>query len=256
MPSINVTGAAARLLAFGTNTPGQCLNYVWQAIAQGQVHYLTGGAASAYATWQTTDPASRHLGDRIVPKDMPAYLGARAGNALGDVIISRGDGTFAATDYPNGHVGICTLQQRIVQTGRPYLGWASTMGGYTLTSTSTAGGGVPIPDPIPTPKEDMMPSIEAVKFTNEPGGSVIALVGEFTYEVVSDFTASRYLAPGTTYRAVDQPFLTYHQQLVGKNLAKIAALLPPASGGAVDLTPVLNAIAAIPSAPTKFVASA
>jgi hypothetical protein len=201
MPNINVSGAAARLLAFGTNTPGHCLEFVWRAISQGRVHYLTGGGESAYATWQATNPASRHNGDRNVPKDMPAYFGPRPGNALGDVIISNGDGTFTATDRPNGHIGICTLTQRGIQIGRPYLGWSETMGGYDLTTTTTAGSGgtqlpvtpdTPITPPPVTPKElDIMAEPIYIKGDTNPEVSAF-------YTNVSDAATP---GPGAVFKA-------------------------------------------------------
>lgn len=152
MPTIDTTGAGARMLARRVNTPAHCLEYVWDAISQGKYHYITGGAASAYATWLAIPESHRHNGDRHPPKDMPVFFGIRTstGNVLGDVIISNGDPipyTFA-TDYPtSGKIGTPTLQQRAVQVGRVYLGWADSMGGYTLTSSSWSGGGITPIDP-------------------------------------------------------------------------------------------------------------
>jgi hypothetical protein len=156
LPSIVTTGAAERMMAFVTNTPGHCLEYEWKAVGQGN-HYLSGGAASARATWDAIPAQYRHVGDRDVPKDMPAFFGVRpsTGNNDGDVIVSFGDGTFAATDYPAGRLGRPTLPQRAAEIQRVYLGWADWQGGYTLSSASWAGGGVtPIP-PVPKLEPDM-----------------------------------------------------------------------------------------------------
>lgn len=149
MTTINVDGAAARLLANKTlAAAGYCLHYCWLAITQGQFHYITGGAGSAYATWLAV-PADHQHSSRNVPKDFPAFLGPKLLSKAGDVIISNGDGTFTATDWPKSkQVGICTLAEREKQTGRKFVGWASSMGGYELVSTSIAGEtGTPITAP-------------------------------------------------------------------------------------------------------------
>lgn len=180
MPEIDVSGAAQRLLDQVVNDPGKCLQHVWRAIGQGR-HYLTGGGSDAFSTWRATPVGNRHVGDRNVPKNMPAYLGPKNGNNYGDVMISRGDGTFAATDRPNGRVGICTLEQRMAQTGRPYLGWADSMGGYDLIDYSTAGGGTPFnPE-----EEDMIQPLATRTIRNMSSGDVatlyptgIALIGD------------------------------------------------------------------------------
>jgi lysozyme family protein len=61
----------------------------------------------------------------------------------GDVCISVGGGRVACTDYPGwGQVGTCTIDQRIAQTGRTYLGWTEDfLGNTTVSVGSPAGGG-------------------------------------------------------------------------------------------------------------------
>lgn len=177
MPSINVTGAAARLLANRTlAAASHCLYYCWLAISQGRVHYITGGADTAYNTWLAVPAAHQHT-SRIVPKDMPAFLGQKRFSSAGDVIISRGDGTFVATDWPSSkQVGVCTLEQREKQTGRKFVGWASSMGGYTLTTTSTAGEtGSPIEDEKPLDLGDEM------KLITHPNGQPAMTDGAFVF---------------------------------------------------------------------------
>ena len=173
MATINVDGSAARLLANGVLAKsGYCLYYCWLAISQGVVHYITGGADTAYNTWLAV-PADHQHASRAVPKDFPAFLGKKFSSSAGDVIISRGDGTFVATDWPGSRqVGICTLAERETQTGRQFVGWASSMGGHELVSTSTAGeSGTPI-TAVP---ENHLP---------EYGGARVALVMNRTQDNV------------------------------------------------------------------------
>ncbi len=297
MPSLNVTGAAARLLAFGTNTPGRCLEFVWLAISQGKVHYISGGAGSAYETWQATDPASRHLGDRNVPKDMPAFFGPRPGNPYGDVIISNGDGTFTATDRPNGHVGICTLNQRGIQVGRPFLGWAETMGGYTLTTTNTAGTGssvlLPTSPTLPPPPKRIDMTLPLVFNVTDGGLAGVYLTlnadGGYVYPAAEVSAAVTVAAPvfnnsinsdgnkiGATENGVPVKIRQENLHIILQGLGyrdagtiiesvatsgggffdKVARTAEPVEtvGAAIDLTPVLDAIKAIPAAPRTFVA--
>lgn len=177
MPSIDVTGAAARLLANKSLVhASRCLYYCWLAISQGKVHYITGGADTAYNTWLAVPAAHQHT-SRTVPKDMPAFLGKKRFSLAGDVIISRGDGTFVATDWPGSkQVGVCTLAQREAQTGRKFVGWASSMGGYTLTTTSTAGeSGTPIDaEKVPDLGEEM-------KLITHPNGQPAMTDGAFVF---------------------------------------------------------------------------
>lgn len=276
MPSINVTGAAARLRAYGRNEPGKCLQFVWAAISQGRFHYLSGGANSAYETWQATDPASRHNGDRNVPKDMPAYFGPRPGNAFGDVIISNGDGTFTATDRPSGHIGVCTLLERGVQIGRPYLGWAETMGGYTLSSTSTASTSgtplIPISEKHLSRKRANMYLVHDIK--NGTGSYLVTDVGctgilgaveNAVWRMIgspSDGTQGVPVNPN-----IPLPMFTplYKSEIdeLDAVLRANARLNNPAGAvsGATDLTPIVDALAtqtalikALPAAPRTFVA--
>ena len=92
--------------------------------------------------------------------------------------ISLGGGRLAATDYPgSGLTGITTIAHRAAQTRRPYLGWAGTFGGYTLTGlTSTASsGGTPItPDTL---KEGKM----LIVYGNITGESRKFLIDPFTW---------------------------------------------------------------------------
>ena len=173
MPNLDVTGAAARMLAQRTNTPGQCLHYEWLAVSQGRVHYLTGGADTAYNTFENVVPSARHT-NRDVPRDYPTFLGPRVGSPDGDVILSRGDGTFVATDYPSaGRIGICTLAQREAQTGRKFVGWTTMQGGHTLTSTNPSSDTATLITPAQQPIEqepEMHPLGVVYQIVNPKGG--------------------------------------------------------------------------------------
>lgn len=163
MPTLDVTGAPERLLTYKNILRSHCLMYVSRAIRNGEPPLNWAGLTTAWDCWQHNAGDKRD--SRDVPRGFPAFLGTKRGNTDGDVIISRGDGTFAATDHPWGSVGICTLAERETETGRKFVGWAGELFGYTLTSTTTAGVGTPITEDVPAPpkitkqRDETMPYI-------------------------------------------------------------------------------------------------
>ncbi len=104
---------------------GLCWHYVWQAYKSAGAATSQGSTPTAYAAWNQT--SGKHY-DRNPPEGAAIWLGRRTsdGNMDGDVFIAGAyDGDHAATDYPSWYgVGRCTIQQRINQTGREYLGWS------------------------------------------------------------------------------------------------------------------------------------
>lgn len=274
MPSIDVTGAAARLLANKTLTaPGLCLHYCWLAISQGRVHYITGGADTAYDTWLAVPAAHQHA-SRNVPKDMPAFLGPKPGSSAGDEIISSGTRNsagellFAATDWPRAkQVGLCTLAEREAQTGREFVGWASSQGGYTLTTTSTVGeSGTPI---ITEQETDEMRvyqisdgGLQGTMWGLSPGAMCCAkdstdglfLAAELnpTGQPIARTEAQVRTLAG--YLGIPNNLITAGMAGVNWSWAKDVANTKTTAGGAVDLGPVLEAIKNIPAPPTEFVA--
>jgi hypothetical protein len=136
MATINVDGAAARLLAQGTTeAPGRCLEHCWIAIGQGQ-HYIAGGSPSAAATAAAVPLANRHYDMNNIPKDFPIFLDRDVFISQG---ISNGVGTAVATDWPRAmQIGVLTVAQRLRQTGEHFQFWSDYMGGYDLVSTGTA----------------------------------------------------------------------------------------------------------------------
>lgn len=158
---VDVTNAAERLIARKTNTPGFCLEWCDQALLQGLPSVGPGPhpIPTAYSAWLFA--TGKHAGDANVPKDFPVFLGPSptrtdADKNAGDVMISLGNGLFACTDSPTlgaGHVGTCTLAQRMKQTQRPLLGWTSGFAGYALTTTTLASTGATPVQPLTTPRE-------------------------------------------------------------------------------------------------------
>ncbi len=264
MPSINVDGAAARLLANRTlAAAGYCLHYCWLAISQGLVHYITGGAGSAYATWLAVPADHRHY-DRNVPKDMPAFLGPRFLSSEGDVIISNGDGTFAATDWPRSkHVGTCTLTERETQTGRKFVGWASSMGGYELTVTSVANETSTLIKSSPSLQED--PTMRFMNRTQDnvvaifdeshwqeisysvsaPAGSPLATTTQYVTGLVHTLAEAPYDATGWDYRSNRSPNLKRTLYTIASD-GSLEPINPVTA--AVDNSAVLDAIRGIPTA--------
>ena len=122
--------AAQTLLGYRTCDPGFCLRYVWDAY---EAHGATSNESfpTAYSAWLGS--AGQHPGDWNPPSGVPVYLGPKASSQAGDVMISLGGGWCAATDWPyNGVIGTCTIQDRVNQTGRPYLGWTETILDYPI----------------------------------------------------------------------------------------------------------------------------
>lgn len=257
MSAINVDGAAARLLANRTLAKaGYCLYYVWLAISRGVVHYITGGAGSAYATWLAV-PADHQHTSRTVPKDFPAFLGKKFTSSAGDVIISRGDGTFVATDWPKSkQVGICTLAQREKQTGRKFVGWASSMGGHVLVSTSLAGESDTLIAASPTPKGSTM----RFRVITETGVGVTT-DGYTTIEIDPKTDPAEFAAAEVVWGSGEnRVYISAENWRIEKiQIAKRLAQLPAATGAngglsAQDKLDIIAAIKAIPAPPTQFVA--
>jgi len=269
--SINVDGAAARLLANRTlAAAGYCLHYCWLAISQGLVHYISGGAGSAYATWLAV-PAQHQHSSREVPKDFPAFLGPKLLSRAGDVIISSGTRNasgellFAATDWPTARqVGLCTLAEREHQTGRRFVGWASSMGGHELTAASLAGQiGNPTPIAPPRKKDDM--EFRIITQNGVAGEAVIAAVvyDSTTYSEINPATdpVEATTAEAAHGAGANRMYLSAEQWRIEKifigkraaeQIAAIVAAIPASgtTGATVDIQSVLDAIKSIPKPPT------
>jgi len=120
--AVNGVAAANTLYSYSGIKVGMCLYYVWQAYkANGASTGMQAG--TAYEGWQKSQ--GKHPGDRNPPAGVPVWFGPKASSSAGDVVISMGGGKVVATDWPSaGHTGICTIDQRQAQIGRPYLGWS------------------------------------------------------------------------------------------------------------------------------------
>lgn len=155
MSDVNGHAAADTMASWSKNTPGLCLYYVWIAYKE---HGATSAVTypTAYSAFLATQ--RRHY-DYNPPKGVPVWLGQRGSSgvaAAGDVCISLGGGRVICTDWPvNGVIGSCTIQERIAQTGRPYLGWSEDFLGNNVLPAEPADVGVePFPAPTETPSEE------------------------------------------------------------------------------------------------------
>lgn len=147
---VNGRAAAQTLLGFRNIMPGMCLHYVWQAYKAHGAR-ANGNWPTAYAAWK--DTPGKHEGDRNPPAGVPVWFGTKASSSAGDVVISLGNGRVVATDYPRyGVVGVCTIDERQRQIGRPYLGWTETILGASIdfANPAPASGGS---GPSTKPKE-------------------------------------------------------------------------------------------------------
>lgn len=142
---------------------GACWYYVWQAYAAAGASTGMGSSPTALAAWNLT--SGKHPGDRNPPHGAAIWLGRRYdGNTDGDVFIAGPvDGQHAATDYPTwGRVGQVSIDARISQTGREYLGWSD----HVLDCPIRLGGSAPGPNPIPTPETEGEPMFIAISPKN------------------------------------------------------------------------------------------
>lgn len=176
----NGIGAANTLRGYRDLVHGMCLFYVWKA-------YKANGASTdrnagtALEGWNKSD--GQHKGDRNPPAGVPVWFGAKPSSSAGDVVISLGNGMVVATDYPvYGVVGVCTIQQRQDQIGRPYLGWTETILGapieYHYGAPASQGNATPISND--TSEEDNMRIIYSQHLDREfliGDGGITHLIG-------------------------------------------------------------------------------
>lgn len=156
--------AARTLLSYDGIRGGYCLFYVWQAY---KAHGASTGRSAPTATeaWNRSD--RRHPGDRNPPPGVPVFWGPKASSNAGDVVISLGGGRVAATDWPRyGVTGICTIDERERQIGRPYLGWAECIFDQPVAlPTPAAAGGTATP--IPKEWDEMVSKEELTEVVRE-----------------------------------------------------------------------------------------
>lgn len=136
---------------------GYCWYYVWRAYALAGARTSMGSTPTAYAAWSVTE--GKHF-DMNPPAGAAIWLGRRYrdGNMDGDVFIAGGinGDKSAATDYPGwGDTGLVSIQGRINQTGREYLGWTDHILDVPIIMASTPTPD-PTPDPTPTQQDDLM----------------------------------------------------------------------------------------------------
>ena len=115
--------SVARARSYNTYQVGQCLNFVWNAIAS-PTHY---GLPDANAGWAATTGRQTSM---TPPAGVPVYW---AGGDHGHVAISVGGGRVRSTDYPTkgrvGEVGIAELTRMWHLT---YRGWGPDFGGHPI----------------------------------------------------------------------------------------------------------------------------
>ncbi len=158
---VDGNAAAQTLLTYSDIDPGYCLHYVWTAYKENGAQSDGGYYPTAYSAWEASE--YQHPGDLNPPAGVPVYLGPRSGSSAGDVMISLGGGQCAATDWPyNGVTGVCTIDQRMDQTNRPYLGWTEDILGYPVAQGQ----------PALTVKDVVMEIVMVV-----PDGTVVHLAG-------------------------------------------------------------------------------
>lgn len=134
---VDGVAAARTLLSYSGIRGGYCLFYVWQAY---KAHGASTGRSAPTATeaWNRSD--RRHPGDRNPPPGVPVFWGPKSSSNAGDVVISLGGGRVAATDWPRyGVTGVCTIDERERQIGRPYLGWAECIFDQPIALPQPAG---------------------------------------------------------------------------------------------------------------------
>ncbi|WP_198410830.1 hypothetical protein [Microbacterium halophytorum] len=223
---------------------GACLYYVWQAYAQaGAAGLANGDYQTATAGWYGSP--GKHAGDRNPPAGVPVWWGPKAGSDAGDVVISLGGGRVVATDYPKyGEVGVCTIDQREAQIGRPYFGWTETILGAPINySTASAAGEIE--------EEDMPLSSEDVKRV------AAEVIRTFPYEDMAAHVWARNGIGDLIKRMADRVLAIYdsvrfgkkgvrtHGSLTGAIMSEIGAqqIERAQGGGDIDVQALADAIA-------------
>jgi len=148
MGQIDALAGMRRMQARSTNAVGMCLKTVYEAygsrpsIGPGQGRFGVALAGWNYST-------KKHPGDKNPPAGVPVYFGVSPtrtdkNKSAGDVAISLGGGRLIATDYPGaGRIGVTTIEARIRQTARPYLGWTGDFLGHDLVNIGATSGAAP-----------------------------------------------------------------------------------------------------------------
>jgi len=176
MPLVDGAAAAATMQSWHTCNPGLCLHYTWEAYA---AHGATSAQSypTALSAWEASE--QQHPGDWDPPLGVPVYLGARSDSSAGDVFISLGGGRGVGTDWPGwGTIGEFTIQQRINQTGRPYLGWAGDILGNPIAQANNTNIEQEDPDmpiQVQRPSDGLIAMIWPEGFAHMPTSEVALL---------------------------------------------------------------------------------
>lgn len=224
--------AARTLLSYDGIRGGYCLFYVWQAY---KAHGASTGRSAPTATeaWNRSD--RRHPGDRNPPPGVPVFWGPKASSNAGDVVISLGGGRVAATDWPRyGVTGICTIDERERQIGRPYLGWAECIFDQLVALPTPAGiAGAPHEEDdvaLTNDEKEALALIPGMNKKLDDWAKSIELVGGVNEKV------------GWVLASMERDGLLEAEQT--RVLASLLTAMPAGGspGAPVDLSPVLAAI--------------
>lgn len=142
---------------------GMCLNFVWQrAGALSSIGSSVGRMSTAWESWLGTPEGHKRRGDWNAPIGSVVYYGPSPTRTdknknAGDIGVSIGGGYGIFTDAAGqgSRVGIMTLRARAAQIGRPYEGWADSLGGHSirLATNVTAGELATAISNAPTPEQ-------------------------------------------------------------------------------------------------------
>lgn len=136
MTTINTTGAAERMLSYGTDTGADCLHVVSTAIRNGLP--VVKNSTSALNEWNNTPANLRHPGELPPGPGYPMYFTYAN---YGDVCLSGPNiNPMVAIDtenevYHKGLINYQTIAAREKQLGGKYMGYTEAMSGYTIDNT-------------------------------------------------------------------------------------------------------------------------
>jgi hypothetical protein len=201
--TINGDAAIAWMRAHSANTPGMCLNTVWQAYgSHDSIGAYAGQYPDALSAW--THATVKHPGDFNPPAGVPVYFGVSptrtdSNAAAGDVVLSLGGGNVIGTDVGGaGRIGVTTIRARGAAISRPYLGWCEDFLGYSVVTAAFTGlNATPINGGFLMSLSDAEQA-EALDLLRNLAG--------FVYKGGDDASRPDYLgADGTLYRLAKQP---------------------------------------------------
>lgn len=187
--TINTTKAAARMLAYKTDTGADCLHVVSEAIRDGKP--VLKNSPTALSEWNNTPTHLRHPGEVPPGPGYPMYFTCAN---TGDVCLSGPKvNPMVAIDtngktYEHGHINYQSIADREKQLNGKYMGYTEAMSGYTIDNT------------VKLTKTQREVSINESRIRDEPNinSTILSTLKKDTIVTVNGYTNEGAYADGTS----------------------------------------------------------